>query len=44
MRSEAGGSTDFTMEERFTGVMLPLVKRMLPDFGPIFALCLRSDA
>lgn len=33
----ADGSTDFTMEERFTGVMLPLVKRMLPDVGPIFA-------
>jgi hypothetical protein len=30
------GSTDFAMEERFSGVMLPLVGRMLPDFGPIF--------
>jgi hypothetical protein len=30
------GSTDFVMEERFSGLMLPLVKRSLPDFGPIF--------
>ena len=30
------GSTDFTMEERFTGLMLPLVKGSMPDFGPVF--------
>ena len=30
------GSTDFAMEERFSGLMLPLVKGSLPDFGPIF--------
>jgi hypothetical protein len=30
------GSTDFAMEERFYGLMLPLVKGSLPDFGPIF--------
>jgi hypothetical protein len=30
------GSTDFAMEEQFSGLMLPLVGRMLPDFGPIF--------
>ena len=30
------GSTDFVMEERFSGVMFALVKGMLPDFGPIF--------
>jgi hypothetical protein len=30
------GSTDFTMEERFSGLILPLVKGSLPDFGPIF--------
>jgi len=30
------GSTDFTMQERFTGIMLPLVKGSLPDFGPVF--------
>jgi hypothetical protein len=30
------GSTDFAMEERFSGLMLPLIKGSLPDFGPIF--------
>lgn len=30
------GSTDFTMMERFSGLMLPLVKGSLPDFGPVF--------
>jgi hypothetical protein len=31
-----GTSTDFTMEERFSGVMFALTQRMLPDFRPIF--------
>jgi hypothetical protein len=30
------GSTDFTMEEWFSGVMLPIVSRWLPVFGVIF--------
>lgn len=30
------GSTDFAMAERFSGLMLPLVKGSLPDFGPVF--------
>lgn len=30
------GSTDFAMDERFSGLMLPFVKRALPDFGPVF--------
>jgi len=30
------GSTTFVMEERFSGLMFALVKRMLPDFRPIF--------
>jgi hypothetical protein len=30
------GSTDFVMEERFSGLVLPLVKGSLPDFGPVF--------
>jgi hypothetical protein len=30
------GSTDFVMEERFSGLMLPLIKGSLPDFRPIF--------
>jgi hypothetical protein len=31
------GSTDFAMEERFAGLMMPLVRRSFPDFGPVFA-------
>lgn len=31
-----GGVTEFSMEERFSGVMLPLIRGSLPDFGPIF--------
>jgi hypothetical protein len=31
------GSTDFAMEERFSGLMLPLAKGSMPDFGPVFA-------
>jgi len=34
--SRDDGSTDFQMQERFSGLMLPLIKRSLPDFGPIF--------
>jgi hypothetical protein len=30
------GSTDFSMDERFSGLMLPLVKRSMPDLGPVF--------
>ena len=30
------GTTMFAMQERFAGLMLPLVGRALPDFGPIF--------
>lgn len=30
------GSTDFAMAEVFSGVMLPLIARSLPDFGPSF--------
>ena len=29
-------STDFVMEERFSGIMFALAKGMLPDFRPIF--------
>ncbi|MFN8059911.1 MAG: SRPBCC domain-containing protein [Vicinamibacterales bacterium] len=31
-----GESTDFEMVEVFEGLMLPLIKRSLPDFGPVF--------
>ena len=30
------GSTDFKMEERFSGLIFAVVKRTLPDFRPIF--------
>jgi hypothetical protein len=36
LRPGNDGSTDFAMEERFSGLMLPLIKRSLPDFKPIF--------
>lgn len=37
LRPRGEGSTDFSMAERFSGLMLPLVKRSFPDFGPVFA-------
>lgn len=36
LRPRPDGSTDFAMEERFSGLMLPLIKGSLPDFGPVF--------
>jgi len=33
---QSDGSTNFAMEERFSGLMLPLARKALPDFGPIF--------
>jgi len=36
LRPRNDGSTDFAMEERFSGLILPLVKGSLPDFGPVF--------
>jgi len=30
------GATKFVMEERFSGLMLPMIKGSLPDFGPAF--------
>jgi len=36
LRPRPDGSTEFVMEERFSGLMLPLVQRSLPDFGPVF--------
>ena len=35
------GSTDFAMAERFSGLLLPLLKNQLPDFGPCSALSRR---
>jgi len=36
LKARADGSTDFFMEERFSGLALPLAKNSLPDFRPIF--------
>lgn len=36
LRARGPGRTDFAMAERFSGLMIPFVKRMMPDFGPIF--------
>jgi uncharacterized protein YndB with AHSA1/START domain len=33
---KADGSTDFTMAEVYTGLMLPMIVGSLPDFGPAF--------
>jgi uncharacterized protein YndB with AHSA1/START domain len=30
------GSTHFSMVERFSGLMLPMIRGSLPDFGPAF--------
>jgi len=30
------GSTEFAMRERFSGLMLPMIKGSLPDFAPLF--------
>jgi hypothetical protein len=30
------GTTDFDMVEIFSGLMLPMIKGSLPDFGPVF--------
>ena len=30
------GSTEFVMQERFFGLLLPFVKDSMPDFGPVF--------
>jgi hypothetical protein len=32
----SGDGTDFEMVEVFRGVMLPMIKGSLPDFGPVF--------
>ena len=37
LRPRDDGTTDFTMAERFSGLMLPIVRRSFPDFGPVFA-------
>jgi hypothetical protein len=34
--SRADSSTDFTMTEVYTGLMLPMIAGSLPDFAPVF--------
>jgi len=36
LTSKGDGVTEFAMTEVFSGVMLPLIKGSLPDFGPVF--------
>ena len=36
LTTNGDGSTTFAMEEVFTGFMLPLIARSLPDFKPVF--------
>lgn len=36
LEPQADGSTQFTMGEVFSGIMLPLIKGSLPDFAPSF--------
>jgi hypothetical protein len=36
LRARDDGSTDFIMEERFSGVVFAFVKGSLPDLGPVF--------
>jgi hypothetical protein len=36
LRASADGSTEFEMAEVFSGLMLPMIKGSLPDFGPPF--------
>ena len=36
LEPHADGTTTFSMVEVFSGVMLPMIKRSLPDFGPSF--------
>ena len=33
---QPGGSTAFVMQERFSGLMLPIVGGAMPDLGPVF--------
>lgn len=33
---KSGGVTEFAMTEVFSGLMLPMIKGSLPDFGPAF--------
>lgn len=36
LTAKSDGAVEFTMREVFSGIMLPMIKRSLPDFGPSF--------
>ncbi|HET6437252.1 MAG TPA: SRPBCC domain-containing protein [Anaeromyxobacter sp.] len=36
LRPRGNGATDFTMAERFSGLLIPLLKPSMPDFRPVF--------
>jgi hypothetical protein len=36
LEPKGDGTTEFSMREEFSGVMLPMIKRSLPDFAPVF--------
>jgi hypothetical protein len=36
LAAKPDGTTDFEMVEVFSGIMLPMIKSSLPDFGPVF--------
>jgi hypothetical protein len=36
LQPKSDGTIDFSMSEVFAGVMLPMIKGSLPDFGPAF--------
>ncbi|HZC12446.1 MAG TPA: hypothetical protein VE270_00380 [Thermoleophilaceae bacterium] len=36
------GSSHFEMHESFSGPLLPLMRRTMPDFGPSFEKCGRG--
>ena len=36
LTQQADGMTEFEMQEAFSGAMLPMIRKSLPDFGPAF--------
>ena len=47
LRPRAEGSVEFSMREEFSGPLLPLIGRSIPDMGPAFAEfaeCLKARA
>jgi hypothetical protein len=36
LKPKSDGSTDFLMQEMFSGLILPMIAKSLPDFGPTF--------